>query len=325
MRTTPLDLSNSSTLATPVEKSVNNFETLLTAGGPAGQVPDTATMRRHHLYLVALIAIHGCERQAPDTAPKKKIERVVSLTPSSTELVAAAGGLDRLVGVDRFSDHPPGVEKLPRVGDFLSPNLEAILELSPDLVVLDELQSKIGEALEAGGVRTLVLPMHSTADVKAGLEAIAGALGTEDRTGELVGRIESRMADVAARAKTRPADKPRVMVIVDRQLGALGSLVGAGPGTFLDELLTAAGATNALISASTRYPKLSPEQVLELQPTVVLDAVHTKDSARARRDWDGLEIPAVRRDRVHMLSDRIFISPGPRMAEALERVEKLVW
>src|SRR5690606_32243208 len=114
--------------------------------------------------LVGLAAGACRERSERAAAPEAAPRRVVTLTPSSTELVAAIGAADRLVGVDRYSEYPPSVKDLPVVGDFLSPNVEVIVRLRPDLVVLDEVQARIAPALEAAGIDTIALPMHTIRD-----------------------------------------------------------------------------------------------------------------------------------------------------------------
>ncbi len=236
----------------------------------------------------------------------------------------ACGAGDRIVAVDRYSDQPQ-VSALPRIGDFLSPDIEAIVGLAPDLVVLDELQSKTVEALRAGGIRTLVLPMHTMEQVRAGLGALQDALGADAHCTPVIDAMNRELVAAAARTRARSGPAPRGLLIVDRELGGLGSIVAAGPGTFLDELASTVGIDNVLATSSVPYPKLSPEQVIAAQPTLILDAVHTPDAERALRDWDRLEVPAVTSRRVFILDDRIFISPGPRIGEALTRLEKLVY
>jgi iron complex transport system substrate-binding protein len=249
---------------------------------------------------------------------------VVTTTPSSTEIVAAAGGASRIVGVDRFSDYPPSVKGLPIVGDFMSPSVEAILQLRPDLVVVDSVQARTAAALNQGGVRTLVLEMHTVEDVLEGLSAAGRALGSERHATAARAALEREIAAVRARGRARPR-RVRTLMIVDRELGALRGLVAAGPGSYLDQLLSIAGGDNVLSGARARYPKIAPETVLEARPEVILDAVHTGDPAAAARDWRTLALPAVTGGRVHPLVDTYYKSPGPRIGLALRGIEALLY
>jgi iron complex transport system substrate-binding protein len=280
----------------------------------------------HYRWCVALLLaglLGACGRRESAATSAALPARVVALTPSCTEIVAAVGGLDRLVGVDRYSDHPAEVRRLPVVGDFLSPSFETILRLRPDLVVLDQVQSKILAGLEAAGVRALAVPMHTLDDVRAAMTRVGAALGTSEATRRAVERFESSLA--ALRQQRPGGTRPRVLLVVDRQLGGLGSLVAAGPGSYLDELLQLAGGDNALAGLGQRYAQISAETILRARPDVILDAVHTDEPGRARRDWAALgEVPAVAGDRVHILADRIYVSPGPRAAAAVRGIAERI-
>jgi len=277
--------------------------------------------------LVAVVAAAaGCERSDPG-APSGPVRRVVTTTPSATEIVAAAAGHRVLVGVDRFSTYPPEVKGLPVVGDFVSPSIEAILQLQPDLVVLDAVQVRTAEALRAGGVRTLVLDMHTIDDVLDGLTEVGRALGAADQAARTRARLESSITRARSRGASR-ARRPRVLLVVDREIGALRGLVASGPGSYLDQLVTLLGGENVLAGSAVRYPKISPETVIESAPDVILDATHTDDPDAALRDWSPLSaVPAVARRRVHMIGGEgagYYVSPGPRFDQALSGLEPLL-
>jgi iron complex transport system substrate-binding protein len=282
------------------------------------------------LALLAALA-SACDRREqkqpappPPAAGAQPIRRVVTTTPSSTEIVAVAGGAGRIVGVDRFSDFPPEVVGLPVVGDFMSPSIEAILQLRPDLVVLDAVQSKTAEALAQGGVRTLVLEMHTVEDVLDGITSAGRALGSEAVAAGARAAIEREVAAVRGRGRSH-ARRPRALLVVDRELGALRGIVAAGPGSYLDQMLAIAGGENVLSGAGTRYPNIAPETIIEARPDVVLDAVHTEDAAAAVRDWKVLgRVPAVSSGRVHILAETYYKSPGPRLVLALRGLESLI-
>lgn len=255
--------------------------------------------------------------------------RIVSLTPSTTEIVASLGAVNRLVGVDRYSSWPPQVRSLPKVGDFLSPNLDAILALTPDILLLDDVQHQVIQRLKGTKIQALPLRMQNLADVRAALFQVGRALGLPDEAERVVARLDDEIATVTAaakRARQAAGRSPRVLFVVDRQAGGLGGIVAAGPGTYIDDLIRALEAENVLAHSPVRYAKITAEEVLALSPEVIFDAIHTEDTAKARTDWDRLEaVPAVRSGRVHVLGDSIFVSPGPRTGEAFRRLYELVW
>jgi iron complex transport system substrate-binding protein len=264
----------------------------------------------------------GAPAAAPAAGP---VRRVVTLTPSATELVAAVGATDLLVGVDRFSTHPERVRDLPRVGDFLHPSFEAIVALAPDLVIADEVQAEVASGLNAAGIRTLTLSMHTIADVRTGLAAVGRALDREAAAQAAQAEIERALASARSRAQAQSREPPRVLGVVDRELGGLGNLVAAGPGSYLDELLAVVGAQNALADYRVRYPRLSAEQILRAQPEIILDLAPAAAPDTGRADWNRLpELPAVQHGRVHVLKDGIYLAPGPRIGQAIESLSAIV-
>lgn len=236
----------------------------------------------------------------------------MSLTPSATEVVAALGAAALLVGVDDYSTFPPEVTRLPKVGGFLAPNLEAIVALSPSLVIVDDIHGQAAGALNDAGIATIACAIHALPDIKAALRTIGARI---DRTGDADRVVESIDAALDRAAAHRPTHRPRVLAVIDREAGGLGNLVTAGPGSWVDELLAVVGGDNVLRAAGVRYPKIAVEEVLRARPEVILDLSYAARDGIAA--WRGLDVPAVRTGRVHALSDPYLIAPSPRVAEAL--------
>lgn len=245
-------------------------------------------------------------------APPVPAQRLVSLTPSATEVVAALGATGLLVGVDDYSTFPAEIAGLPRVGSFLAPNLETIVALEPTLVIVDDVHGQTAGALRDAGIATVACPIHALPDVEAALRAVAARIG---RTAEAERVIEAIDAALDRAAAHRPARRPRVLAVIDRETGGLGNLVCAGPGSWIDELLAVVGGDNVLRAAGVRYPKISAEEVLRARPEVILDLSFAARQSTAA--WDRLAVPAVASHRVRALQDAYLIAPSPRVAEAL--------
>lgn len=274
------------------------------------------------IVAVPLLAGLACRRDDARPAPAAPAAsalsaapaglRVVSLTPSATEVVAALGSAALLVGVDDYSTFPPEVARLPKVGSFLAPNLEIIVGLKPSLVIVDDVHSQSAGALNDAGIATVACAIHGLPDVKAALRAVGARIGKAAEAERVVESIDSAL-DTAAAA--RPARRPRVLAVIDREAGGLGNLVTAGPGSWLDELLAVVGGDNVLSAAGVRYPKISAEEVLRARPEVILDLSYTARQSIAV--WNGLDVPAVTARRVHAIAEPYLIAPSPRVAEAL--------
>jgi iron complex transport system substrate-binding protein len=273
------------------------------------------------IVLALAVAATGCgRRDAPSAgsgAAGSATPRIVTLSPSATEVVAALGATSELVGVDDYSKFPPEVAGLPKVGNFLQPNLEAIVRLRPTLVIADDVHADVARALADAGVATVSVPMHALPDVERALVDIGARIGRADAASNIVAEIEATLD--AAHAE-QPAKRPRVLAVIDHEVGGLGGLVAVGPGTWLDELLALAGGENVLAASGVRYPKISLEEVVRGQPDVILDV----GPAAATAPWSAVDVPAVRAGRVRVLDAPYLMAPSPRLHEAIGAVRAAI-
>lgn len=276
-------------------------------------------MRRALIVLAllasALAVLAGCGHKREPAAGGPP--RIVALTPSATEIVAALGATSELVGVDKFSAYPPEVGKLPKVGTFLAPNLEVIVKLEPTLVIVDDIHGQVAGALHDSGIATVECDMHALPDVKHALRTVGDRLGRGKEATAAIEEIDRELDAVAAR---RPARHPRVLAIIDRQAGGLGGLVAAGPGSWVDELIAVVGGDNVLAASGVRYPKISLEEVLRGDPEIILDVSYAAESDITA--WSGVDVRAVKDGRVRALTDASLRGPSPRVKQALETLEK---
>lgn len=274
------------------------------------------------MLCLALLAACGTN-SAPSTkgsgsaAPTE--QRVVSLTPSATEVVAALGATKLLVGVDDYSTYPPEVTSLPKVGSFIQPNLEEIVKLKPTLVIVDDVHGATAGALKDAGVATVECSMHALPDVKSALVTIGARLGRSAEAEKVAHEID---AAIDAAAAKKPAKRLKVLAIIDREAGGLGGLVAAGPGSWIDELLAIVGAENVLAASGIRYPKISLEEVLRGAPDVIIDLSYPARASVA--EWNAIDVPAVKTHRVVGLADPFLVAPSPRVVEALTKLAAIV-
>ncbi len=275
---------------------------------------------------LTIVAALGCSRKAEDTpappatTPARAL-RVISLTPSATEVMAALGATSMLVGVDEYSEYPPEVKQLPRVGSFLTPNLEVIIKLDPSLVIVDDIHASSAGALKDSGVATVECAMHSLPDVKSALGTVGARIGKSAEAKAVADSIDRAIEAAVAR---RPAKRPRVLAIIDREAGGLGNLVAAGTGSYVDELLALVGGANVLAGAGVRYPKLSMEEVLRAAPEVILDLSYAARGAKGLEPWKSVDVPAAKTGRVIVLAEPFLIAPSPRVGAALEVLAKAI-
>lgn len=277
-------------------------------------------------FALVLALTGSCERRheqgsEPASGSPKHL-RVISLTPSATDLMVELGATDLLVAVDDYTAAPEAA-KLPRVGSFLQPNLEAILRLDPDLVIADDVHAELQAALDDAGIPSLSCPMHSLPDVRAGLEKLGARIDRVAEARSAVRRMDAAIDRVAA---IKHDDAPVVLGVIDREVGGLGNLVAAGPGSWLDELIALLGGRNALSSSGVRYPKISPEEVLRGAPDVIIDTSFVASPDTIAADWASVAtVPAVIARRVHVMKEPYLQRPSPRVGDALTALEAVLY
>ena len=234
-------------------------------------------------------------------------QRIVSLLPSLTEAVCALDQCHRMVGVDRYSNWPEAITRLPQVGGGLDPNIEAIVALRPD-VVLMATSSRASARLESLGVAVVALEPKTHADVQRVLGKIGQVLAVPDA--QRVWRRIDAAVEAAAQSVPPAARGARVYFEVNR------GPYGAGTLSFIGETLTRLGARNILPAALGPFPKLNPEYVVRADPDLIMVGARSVEGLAERPGWSSLR--ALREQRLCVFSPEesdVLVRPGPRMAE----------
>ena len=240
--------------------------------------------------------------------------RIVSLAPGVTEILFALGAGGAVVGVSQYCDYPPAATRLPKVGTFLTPNVEAIAALRPDLIIGPGLSSSRREVrtLEAMGYPTMTVNDSSLYGIEQSITLIGERTAQAQAASRLLGAILAHLDEVRARLKnTRPRT---VVMLVGHQ-----PMVAVGHGTFLDDLLHLAGAHNIADLSPQAWPRLSIEYIVAMRPEVILDGEMGNDATTPAGFWARYPtIPAVRDHRVFGYPQDPMLHPGPRVWQSLE-------
>lgn len=279
------------------------------------------------LAVVGFVAAAAACDGRPAAVPVDDPLRIVAMAPSLTETLLAIGLGDRVVGLTRYCPPVPGAVS---IGGYFDPSYEVILSLEPDLVIVmqshDELHRRLGDL----GLRTLRVDQHDVAGILSSIETIAAECGVGQRGLELASSLRAELDEISTAVAGR--EKPTTLVIVGRQPGGgkIGGLWAAADDTFYDDVLDLAGGVNAITNTSIRYPELSREGLLAVDPDVILDVladggVREFSAEEASADWSGIsDLRAVRDGRVHILMEDFVVIPGPRIVKTVKRVAELL-
>jgi len=238
-------------------------------------------------------------------------QRIVSLLPSLTESVCALEQCQRIVGVDRYSNYPASVRRLPVMGGGLDPNIEGIVALKPDMVLIS-VSSRASQRLESLGIKVVALEPKSHADVRRVLSVLGVVLEIPPQAGaERLWRVIDTSVSAAAQSMSPKARNTRVYFEVSRGPYA------AGESSFIGETLSRLGVENVVPAALGPFPKLNPEFVVRANPDVIMAGNRSMQAMAAYAGW--ASIKAVREQRICVFGvdeSDVVVRPGPRMAEA---------
>jgi iron complex transport system substrate-binding protein len=242
----------------------------------------------------------------------ERVERVVSLAPNLTENIFAVGAGDRLVGVTTFCNYPEEAQKIQKVGDTISPNVETIIALKPQIVFVStasQLETFM-KTLEAQGIPVFVTNPKDLNGVLANLRQLGEIFGTVERTTILLNELQERIVAVDEEVR----DKPKVKTFVQFSNEPLFTI---GKESFVTEIVERAGGTSVTNAVATAYPKISKETALALNP----EAIILSDSPDNLAPNDVFKnSPAVKNKKVFKVSADILSRPSPRIVDALEQI-----
>jgi len=277
-------------------------------------------MRKTGPLFIWLI-LGACAFSAAADLPK----RIVSLSPNMTEILYGIGAFDQVVGISDYCTYPPEVSKLPSVGGWNSPSLEKLTAMRPDLVVVDAAEAPfLVDKVRRLRFKLLVVPNQTIAEVYQGMELLGRATGHEAGAQKLVAQTREGLAKVTR--QVAPFPKPSVVMIVSRTPGTLQDLYMATRGGYLAELIEIAGGKNIAPDAPNGYGKLSKEDLLALNPAVMIDFIHgAKTGFKYSAESDPIaawrempELRAVRTKRVHGADEDYIPHASQRIVQTAE-------
>lgn len=262
------------------------------------------------------------------TAAGGRPQRIISLTPSTTEILAGVGAFDRVVAVSDYCTYPPEVKDLPRIGGWQNTNLERVASFRADLIVMTQAQEPfIKERVEALGARTLVVRDRTLDDALSAITEVGRATGNEAEAEALLARTRGALEEV--RARTRELPRRRVLCIVDRLPGTLRGMYAANKGSFLAQLIEIAGGSSIAPPGGIGFGQIQKEAVLELDPEVIIDLMMHKAEGQFEEDIRAVygelsDLRAVRAGRVHAVREETVLHPSQFVGDTARRFAELI-
>lgn len=274
------------------------------------------------LTLVLLLSNCTSSFQKVEGPQQNRTARIVSISPSVTEILYGIGSWSKVIAVSEYCTYPAEVADKPRVSGWGTTNLEQVIALKPDIVIgVDAQEAFLRDKLNAIGVHSLFVKSQTLADIYAAIEQIGNAVGHASEAAELAARTRTEVERVRAAIANRP--RLRVLCVVDRVPGTLRDIYVATRGSFLDEIVKIAGGEPIAPPANSGYGKITKEAVLTLDPEVIIDMVQTPKGKLAENPmqvWRELsEVHAVQRGQVFSMGHDTAIHPSQFVALTTRR------
>ena len=240
-------------------------------------------------------------------------EKIVSLSPSNTEILFALGVGDKVIGVDSYSDYPEEAAAIEnKVGDYAGPNVELIVSLEPDIVFADNtIQQDAIDQLDALGIKVVSVTGSTYDDVLAAIEMVAKCVGA-DATDVLGGMEATKEAAIAM----IPEESEKPSVYFALSYGEYGDWT-SGKGTFVNDILSMLGAVNVGSDLGEGWLSISVEKLLECDPDIILIPGDESMVEAFKADATYAELSAVKNGTVYAVDANMSQRPGPRIADAI--------
>lgn len=252
-------------------------------------------------------------------------QRIISLSPSNTEILFALGLGEKVVGVTEFCNYPPEALDKEKVGGYSTPDIEKIIALQPDLIFADDIhKEETIPALEERGLTVFALMPGNLDGVLADIQMVGKITGKEQEASELVAQMESRIEAITEKTgQLEPQERPRVFYIVWHD-----PLWTSGSETFIHELIEKAGGVN-IFQDVTEHKIVDIESVIYRNPEVVIACTGHGKAEEKPFEWAKSEprlqaTEARMNNRIHEIDADIVSRTGPRIVEALEEFARFI-
>lgn len=275
---------------------------------------------KKNIIFINLVLIFICFSQSELISSDVKRQRIISLAPSTTEILFSIGLDNEIVGVSSFCNFPSEATKKEKVGTFSQPNVEKIILLKPDIIFATGLE----QAYIVGKLKQLRLNVHvsdpsNIEELFASIEEIGRLTYRERQASELINYMKTKIKEIKSKVKYLPHRK-RLKVFIEIWHDPL---MTAGRGSFVDELINLAGGENIAYDTPRPYSYFSSEQVIKRNPDCIILGYMDKEPSwkkiSERLGWG--EINAVVNKRIYNdINPDLFLRPGPRIVEGLEKI-----
>jgi iron complex transport system substrate-binding protein len=245
-------------------------------------------------------------------------QKIISLSPSNTEVLFALGLEDKVVGVTEYCNYPLEALDKNKIGGFSTPDIEKIITLQPDLILADSIHApEVIPALEEMGLTIFAVAPRNLDRILEDIRVVGKITGTEEKASGLVAQMESRTKAIIDKT-TNLEERPRVLYVTWHD-----PLYSVGSGDIIDELIETAGGINIFQGDITGHKVVDIETVIARNPEVIIACTGHGSAGGEPVEWAKSEptlqtTEARKNNRIYQIDADLISRNGPRIVEALE-------
>ena len=250
--------------------------------------------------------------------------RIISHVPSITETLFAIGLGDKIVGDSEYCDYPEAAKTVPKIGGYFTPNIESIVALNPDLVLTDGYVPELMTRLEGLGIPFVVINPKDINGILRNIELLGNVTGSQKEATELTSDMKSRIDAVVDAVSN--ASRPSVFYVFDAT--DTTKPWTAGPGSFVDALISLAGGENIAAISADPWIQFNMEELVDANPEILLVDSHMGTAVISPEELKGLpgwqNLTAVKENRIYTIDGDLVNRSGPRIVQGLEAIAKIL-
>jgi iron complex transport system substrate-binding protein len=261
----------------------------------------------------------------------KTYSKIISLAPSTTEILFSLGAGDKVIGVSEFCNYPEEAKAKPKMGGLMNPNYEAIVAAKPDLVIVFNEMLEPTNKFKSLKIETLAMEHSTVQDIFLSITRIGQCCGAKDQTKKVLKELTSKMTAIQDKYANEP--HPKVLIIVGHDISQDTTKpptnIKAAGDEYYNQMISYAGGQNAYSGGTVPFPTVSNESIISMNPEVIIDLVPADknpiDTNVIIKQWKNLsQIEAVKKNRIYVFTEDYMTIPGPRVAMALEKLAKAI-
>lgn len=286
---------------------------------------DKITSKTAHL-LIGFVLVGSIAHAEEPVVRRPAPTRIIATSPSNTEIICALGARGRLVAVSSYATHPPEIRDLPKIGGLIDPDMESILALAPDLLVMRGINPHVEKLCHDHDIRIYQDKTDTLPTMYTTVAELGEILGRQTAAKKLIEDTRTQLARIEKRAGKR--HRPTVLLTL-RSPDKLGGITTVSNKSYLGQVVELAGGTNIFAEHPAPYPQVSLEDIVSLQPDIIIEAMPGEKNATALQkqllqQWrDVGNLQAGKRGTVVVLTEDYVLIPSPRVVQLAERLQSI--